>query len=364
MRKESNRHLFHLVTGIFPEYHAELSGTGFQPALTYNPLGIQAQDYLRFSLSDGLTLTLYLPQDDLGMAEQIKKMVISLIETLTDRERLLDHVGISQDNVSFLTTRLFNPAGTESLAHVVFSGLSMGYDLTIPRRVCVLDIRALETDRILRESTLRSILYAIRSFSKNSSQDLAVQVTNSRIVLCRQFEGNGSRQRSQAIGYCSRLCAYLMDRFQVSIRVGVGSATKSISDFSTSLVQAQSALKYARIFPDGQTVHFYEDYIFEEEFSRMPPKMLAHFLESYCIHLDAQPLLAETLEALVIHNMDMAAAANALYVHRNTVVFRINQMKRLFRLNPLHNDSDRFTLISIYIYYKLSRHGNSDKSQE
>lgn len=351
--KKNHTHLFNLITKVFPAYHAELCDKSDETALAYKPQYESAQNHLNFPLKDGYSLVLYIPQEDLRITEQIKKMVSSLIEISLDKDCLLNHLYVSKDNLSFLTTRLFNPAGTESLAHVAFSGLSMGYDLTISRRVFVLELQSLEADGILRASILRSILYAIRSYSKRSSQDLAVQLSSSRIALCKHFDGNSSGQHRQAIDYFSMLCAYLINYFHISIQIGAGNSTKNISDYSTSLVQAQSALKYARIFSHGQLIHFYEDYIFEEEFSRIPPEILKHFFEGYCTQLDAAPLLAETVEALVIHNMDINSTAKALFMHRNTIVFRMNQIKKALRLNPLHNDSDRFTMISLYIYYKL-----------
>ena len=57
-------------------------------------------------------------------------------------------------------------------------------------------------------------------------------------------------------------------------------------------------------------------------------------------------------------NMDISMAAEALFIHRNTMVFRLNQLKKQLNLNPFHKDNDRFKLILLYHYFTKKYNGN------
>lgn len=45
--------------------------------------------------------------------------------------------------------------------------------------------------------------------------------------------------------------------------------------------------------------------------------------------------------------------AEALYVHRNTVLFRVNRIKKMLCIDPLHRDNDRALLRLLYLYARL-----------
>ena len=61
----------------------------------------------------------------------------------------------------------------------------------------------------------------------------------------------------------------------------------------------------------------------------------------------------ETLKALVLHHMDQRETAKSLFIHRNTLAFRLKQIREKLNLDPYGRDSDRFTLTAFYIYTVL-----------
>ena len=50
--------------------------------------------------------------------------------------------------------------------------------------------------------------------------------------------------------------------------------------------------------------------------------------------------------------MNILCTAQDLFIHRNTVLFRLNKIKELFNIDPLYQDSDRMLLRLIYFYWK------------
>lgn len=357
MYKDHYKFLFDSITHIFPDYPLAFYEGNRQVLATRLPKNMEPFQLFNFPLPFDCQLQLFLPQNDAVSPEQVQRMVDSLIEVSNCRDRLINYSAYRpEDKLSFLMMRLFNSAGTEGLTYITSAGLSIGYDFTLPYQIAALRIIAPKADSHTYDYTIRSLISLIRSFYKTSTQDLVIQFTGSQLVICRCLEREpNTGQRRQTIDYFSELNSIITSRLHISIQAGVGCVTQGITDFSTGLLQAQAALKYALIFRSNETTNFYEDFKIEEEISHINNRQLAHFLGSYRAKLDKNPQLAEMLEALVLHNMDLSAAAKALFIHRNTAVYRMNQLKNELGLNPLHNDSDRFTLITIYIYYKLSQ---------
>ena len=77
------------------------------------------------------------------------------------------------------------------------------------------------------------------------------------------------------------------------------------------------------------------------------------FLNEKLSILERSPQFLETIEALLLYNMNIRDAAEHLFVHHNTVVFRINRIKELLSLDPLQKNSDLAMLTMLYMYAKL-----------
>lgn len=61
-------------------------------------------------------------------------------------------------------------------------------------------------------------------------------------------------------------------------------------------------------------------------------------------------------EMLIKHNMNYKEAAQAMFVHKNTIIFRMNKLKSILGINPYGN-TDHLALFSyLYYYIRLDNH--------
>ncbi|WP_194813748.1 CdaR family transcriptional regulator [Nocardia sp. XZ_19_385] len=75
-------------------------------------------------------------------------------------------------------------------------------------------------------------------------------------------------------------------------------------------------------------------------------------LASVLAPLDAQPMLAETLEVFVDSGFNQLATARQLNVHRNTVTYRLSRVNELTGLDP-HRPADAMTLSAARLARRL-----------
>ena len=95
----------------------------------------------------------------------------------------------------------------------------------------------------------------------------------------------------------------------------------------------------------------------------IPEHFFEHFFKNELNYVKATPIAQETIGALVACNMDISMAAEALFIHRNTMVFRLNQLKKQLNLTPFHKDNDRFKLILLYHYFTKKYNGNHSSGE-
>lgn len=60
----------------------------------------------------------------------------------------------------------------------------------------------------------------------------------------------------------------------------------------------------------------------------------------------------EMVEVLERHNYNLVESSRELFIHKNTLVFRLNKLKAMFAVNPLQNANEREFLKYMCEYLK------------
>ena len=135
---------------------------------------------------------------------------------------------------------------------------------------------------------------------------------------------------------------------------------KTVQVFVGSFQDAYSRYYYAyrHCLWLEQNVHnatepvFFYDYTGSYLQSRIPFGELAHIFQLFeeRIPKDKLRTYMESLGALIRTNYNFGKAAEELYIHKNTLVYRYNRLKELMNMDPLSSASDRSFLSMFYFY--------------
>jgi carbohydrate diacid regulator len=305
-------------------------------------------------ISNSLFVAIYSQYSEYDDAKIALNMAQDLLDLVADQESLQDKAMQMQDSVTLFSNSLFNAKSSADIVYVTLWGAKLGFDLSIPRIVSVINVIPRQTDGRRGESVCQSVFFSLKASPCCSAQDIVSLLDDNQIVWCKTRGGETVGDNQDEL---ESLCNILRDRHDVMVTIGVGSISREIEQYGESLAEAKSTLQYARIFKSAKPVSYISDYRLAHEMFKIPREDLQHFLGGYLKVLENNPVLADTIKALVHNNMDLNLTSQALYIHRNTTIFRINKLKKLLKLNPLHNDSDRLTLILIHIYYWISKFG-------
>jgi len=137
------------------------------------------------------------------------------------------------------------------------------------------------------------------------------------------------------------------------IRCGIGTPAKELGQWRVSFRQAGQALEMARRLGERSPLYFPDLSIYRLLLQLEHSPELVAFQEEtlgpLLAHESADELIS-TLEAYFTHNGNLSQAAEALYIHRNTLVYRLERIASITDLD-LDNPETRLALqLALHIH--------------
>ena len=185
--------------------------------------------------------------------------------------------------------------------------------------------------------------------------DTAVAVTGKDCAFIKFMDEDTEYQSSA--DFANFLARSLLEEVGVKVRIGVGGTVRHFEEIASSYRQANTALRMSGIFNSGGEVHTYREFVLVKMLEDLPEAKLGEYL-SILLDGEAKELLKDedmvnTAEEFLENNLNVSETARNLYMHRNTLMYRLDKIERVMGLN-LRNFADAVTFRVITILYKLT----------
>ena len=147
---------------------------------------------------------------------------------------------------------------------------------------------------------------------------------------------------------------------EMLVLCGVGGPSYDINEWRSSFRQAGQALELARRFHERKPLYFPDLLVYRlliqlensPELIAFQEEMLGALLAS-----EGARELIHTLEVYFEHNGNLSQAAEALFVHRNTLIYRMERLAGITGLN-LDNPETRLAMqLALHIYRMMEKTG-------
>lgn len=210
----------------------------------------------------------------------------------------------------------------------------------------------------IRENVKKSIEAEFRSFGVQSLMVLS-QANSAVILLPAELFS-----KDLLITILTNIMKREEAKYRISMKAGVGTAYEYIEDFKKSYQEAKNALAISKIATKEQKVYFYENLGIYSLIAQISNgKFLDDYIESKIgklIKADQmqEGELCETLETYLEHNCNANATAEALFIHRNTMRYRMDKIKRI--LDDDINDMSMFLELKLAFAIKRYRDNRED----
>ena len=201
-------------------------------------------------------------------------------------------------------------------------GLALGVDITVPRRVMVVSVRDLAryTDTAAGQKRIDQLETAVSGLVEGEAGGIILRNTARQILLLR------ARPDAQMQAMAQRLCVMARERFGLRLAVGIDGGAP---DVHRAYAQANKAWRSARMAPEG--VLPYDSVTLELFTGDVPRQTKEEYLRKVfrgCTYEELRRWIG-LLEAYFAAEGSIQAAADALYIHKNTLQYRLKRLEEL-----------------------------------
>ena len=174
----------------------------------------------------------------------------------------------------------------------------------------------------------------IQSLFPDRQNDFVLSIGEGDVVLIRQMpEGTGIKDLNKI---ASTIEEALRSGGEPTVVVGIGTVATHLRDLAKSYKEAQIAIEVGKVFDTERYVINYENLGIGRLIYQLPTTLCEMFLQEVFKKNPIDALDKETL--FTIHkffenNLNVSETARKLFVHRNTLVYRLEKIKKLTGLD-------------------------------
>ena len=135
----------------------------------------------------------------------------------------------------------------------------------------------------------------------------------------------------ELVQYAEALQETLMGETAHQMTVGIGRARHTLEEIRESYSEARRAIEVGRIFQPESTVYVFSHLILERFLMELPQDISAYY-HSLLFNRKTARLFNEemlyTIEMFFRKDLNLSDTARQLYIHRNTLVYRLDKVQR------------------------------------
>ena len=174
----------------------------------------------------------------------------------------------------------------------------------------------------------------IQNLFPNKQKDFVFNISESDIVLVKEIKA-GIESRD-----LEKLARSIVDtlggEFYTKVVVGIGTAVVGVKDLAKSFKEAQVALEVGKVFDTEKSIVSYDNLGIARLIYQLPTTLCEMFLKEVFKKGSIESLDQETLftiQKFFENNLNVSETSRKLFVHRNTLVYRLEKIKKLTGLD-------------------------------
>lgn len=185
-----------------------------------------------------------------------------------------------------------------------------------------------------------SIMDGLREMFPDATRDFIIDIGDHNIVLIKDIGMENSVFALTKLA--NAIVCVLSGKYYLKVTVGVGTISLKLSDLSTSFRNAQVALEVRKVFDNEKNVAVYYTLGIARLIYQLPTTLCESFLQEVFKKCSVSSLdrdLTYTINKFFENNLNVSETARHLFVHRNTLVYRLEKIRKLTGLD-LRNFED------------------------
>ncbi len=198
---------------------------------------------------------------------------------------------------------------------------------------------------------------AVQALFPDKQADFVLSVSETDIVVIKQLPVGVEARDLYKVA--KQIEDALSSEFGLKVVIGIGTVVGHIRDLARAYKEAQVAIEVGKVFDTEKAIINYENLGIGRLIYQLPTTLCEMFLQEVfkknpISSLDAETLF--TINKFFENNLNVSETARKLFVHRNTLVYRLEKIKKLTGLDLREfDDAITFKVALMVKKYLVSR---------
>ncbi len=199
------------------------------------------------------------------------------------------------------------------------------FDSDVARTVII--IRNLEAGDV-------SVFEVLQNLFPEKTKDFVININETDIAIVKETKADIDRADIEKLA--SSIADTLSGEFFVHTVIGIGTTVSNLKNLAKSFKEAQTALEVGKVFDTEKTIISYENLGIARLIYQLPTTLCETFLKEVfkrgsIDNLDQETLF--TIQRFFENNLNVSETSRRLFVHRNTLVYRLEKIKKITGLD-------------------------------
>ena len=183
------------------------------------------------------------------------------------------------------------------------------------------------------------VLETLMGLFATGTKDFVTSVDEGHVILIKALENTDSYEQ---VNHISRMLVDTLNmEAMVGVRVSYGTIVEELKDVSRSYKEADMALEVGRVFYEERNILGYNELGIGRLIHQLPKSLCEMFLQevfggNVMEHFEEEELA--TVYTFFDNNLNISETARQLYVHRNTLVYRLEKIQKKTGLDVIKFD--------------------------
>ncbi len=179
-----------------------------------------------------------------------------------------------------------------------------------------------------------AVVEMLQSLYADNMQDFVISVNETDIAIVRQVSHSVTGEE------LSNMAKAMEDKLKTELfartTIGIGTVAEHLRELADSYKEAQVAIEVGKVFDTEKTVINYENLGIGRLIYQLPTTLCEIFLSEVFKKNSIESLDQETLFTINMffeNSLNVSETSRKLFVHRNTLVYRLEKIKKLTGLD-------------------------------
>ncbi len=178
------------------------------------------------------------------------------------------------------------------------------------------------------------IIDIVQNLFPDKSKDFVINISENDIALVKETKNNIDPKDLENLA--RSIIDTLSSEFYIHAIAGIGSTVDTLKELAKSFKEAQIALEVGKVFDTEKTIVSYDNLGIARLIYQLPTTLCESFLREVFKRGSIESLDQETLftiQKFFENNLNVSETSRKLFVHRNTLVYRLEKIKKITGLD-------------------------------